>query len=104
VNQGGEQLVSGTTAKVTTQTQFSEKTLMIPIDAVYYDSSKAFTYVVKDGVVKKLYIEIGVFDDKNMEVISGISADDKVVCSWSSELRDGLEVQTKEVSANSVEE
>ena len=104
VKQGKEQLVSGTAAKVTTQTQFSEKTLMIPIDAVYYDSSKAFTYIVKDGVVKKVYIEVGVFDDTNMEVISGISESDKVVCSWSSELRDGLEVETKEVSANSVEE
>lgn len=92
VNGGGGDLISGTSVKVTTDTEQVKNALTIPVDAVYYDSENAFVYVVEDGVVRKAFVETGIFDNENMEIVSGLSAESVVVTSWSSELRDGLEV------------
>lgn len=89
---GSQDLISGTSVKVTTDTQNVQNALTIPVDAVYYDSEKAFVYEVQDGVVKKVFVETGIFDNENIEIVSGLSAESMVVTSWSSELRDGLEV------------
>ena len=41
------------------------------------------------------YIEEGIFDSDILEVKSGLSMDDMVVTTWSSELYDGAEVRLK---------
>lgn len=92
VNAGGGELISGTSVKVTTDTDQVKNALTIPVDAVYYDSSDAYVYVAENGVVRKVSVETGIFDSEKIEILSGLSAESVVVTSWSSELRDGLEV------------
>ena len=92
VHAGGGELISGTSVKVTTDTDQVKQALTIPVDAVYYDSSDAYVYTVESGVVRKTPVETGIFDDEKIEIISGLSVESVVVTSWSSELRDGLGV------------
>lgn len=52
-------------------------------------------YTYSDGKVWQKFIEEGIFDSDILEVKSGLSMDDMVVTTWSSELYDGAEVRLK---------
>ena len=95
INGDASQLVDGTSVKLVTRTSHVENVMTIPVDCVYYESEKAYIYTVTDGIVSKDYIEVGLFDDENIQVISGVEEGTEIISSWSSELRDGLEVNTE---------
>lgn len=54
-----------------------------------------YVYTYSDGKVWQKFIEEGIFDSDILEVKSGLSMDDMVVTTWSSELYDGAEVRLK---------
>lgn len=93
-----DNLVMGTSVKITLTMQHADNVLTIPIDCVYYESGKAFTYVLEGNVVRKVFIETGLYDDVNMQILDGITEDMRVITTWSSTLRDGLTVQVSEES------
>ena len=66
--------------------------MTIPVDAVYYEDGEPYVYVYTDGKVHKRDIESGIYDSNTMEVRSGLTLDDQVVTTWSSELYEGAEV------------
>lgn len=102
VESNSAELISGTSVKITTGTDHVENSMMIPIDAVYYEGEKAYVYTVEGSIMKKTYVTVGIFDDTNIEIVEGLNADSQVVTSWSSQYRDGLEVVTNQgVSGNS---
>lgn len=88
-----DQLIMGTSVKVMLAVQHAERALTIPIDCVYYESGESYTYVLEGSIVRKVSIETGLYDDENMQILSGITEDMPVVTTWSSDLRDGLEVR-----------
>ena len=69
--------------------------MTIPVDAVYYENGEPYVYTYSDGKVWQKFIEEGIFDSDILEVKSGLSMDDMVVTTWSSELYDGAEVRLK---------
>lgn len=97
-----EQLIMGTSVKVTLAVKHAEDTLTIPIDCVYYESGESYTYVLEGNIVRKVSIETGLYDDVNIQVLSGITEDTPVITTWSSDLRDGLEVRVSGASDESV--
>lgn len=86
------ELVNGASAKVKTVTSHAENVSVIPVDCVYYDSTDAYIYTVSGGVVSKQYVEVGIFDDDNIQIITELAPDAKIVSTWSADLRDGLNV------------
>lgn len=92
---GAEGLHSGLNVLVYTVTDRVDNVMMIPVDSIYYEGGSAFVYVAKGDEVNKVYIETGLYDDSNIEVVSGLNADDKIITTWSSELRNGLKVDVK---------
>lgn len=88
-----DQLIMGTSVKVTLAAQHAERALTIPIDCVYYESGDSYTYVLEGNIVRKVSIETGLYDNENMQILSGITEDMPVITTWSSDLRDGLEVR-----------
>lgn len=88
-----DQLIMGTSVKVTLAAQHAERVLTIPIDCVYYESGDSYTYVLEGNIVRKVSIETGLYDNENMQILSGITEDMPVITTWSSDLRDGLEVR-----------
>lgn len=95
-----DQLIMGTSVKVTLAVQHTERALTIPIDCVYYEGGESYTYVLEGNIVRKVSIVTGLYDDVNMQILSGITEDMPIITTWSSDLRDGLEVKVSDVSVS----
>ena len=93
-------LLTGTNVKVIADTYEQSNTLMIPYDAVYYADEQAYVYVAENGKAVRRNIETGIFDETTITVLSGLTADDQVIVSWSSNLRDGADISVQPNAAN----
>lgn len=92
---GNEDLVSGIKVKLNMTTNHADNVMTLPIDAVYHESEKSFVYTYVNGKANKVYVETGLYDDEKIEIISGITTDDQVITTWSSQLRNGSEVKVE---------
>lgn len=92
---GNEDLVSGIKVKLNMTTKHADNVITLPIDAVYHESEKSFVYTYVNGRANKVYVETGLYDDEKIEIISGITTDDQVITTWSSQLRNGSEVKVE---------
>lgn len=93
IDNADDSIISGTKATVTATVNSAKGVTSIPVDCVYYESGQAYVYAAKDGVVSKVYVETGLYNDEMIQILTGVSADMEIITSWSSELRDGLEVE-----------
>ena len=91
----GEDIVNGVKVKLTMSTQRADNVMTLPIDAVYHESEKSYVYTYANGKANKVYVETGLFDDEKIEIISGISDSDQIITTWSSQLRNGVEVKVE---------
>lgn len=89
-------LLTGSSVKVAADTYSQADALLIPYDAVYYDGSQPYVYVAQEDVAKRKDVETGIFDEKTITVLSGLSAEDQLITSWSSNLRDGASISIQE--------
>ena len=96
-------LTPGTSVSVSTVTQHADNVITIPVDCVYYESGKAYTYVVDGDVARKVYMETGLYDTDNIEIISGLGENASVITTWSSDLRDGLPIEVSGGESGSTE-
>ncbi|MDR3242677.1 MAG: efflux RND transporter periplasmic adaptor subunit [Clostridiales Family XIII bacterium] len=89
-------LTSESNVKVLLETNHAENALLLPIDAVYYDGGEAYVYRLQDGRAAKTPVEIGMADDEKAQVLSGVTAEDKIITTWHKRLGDGVEVEVAE--------
>ncbi len=95
VHAGGQELPSGVSVKITSDTYTADNEIIIPYDAVYYETDGSYVYVAKDGLAVKTYVTTGIFDDSSIEITDGISEGDLVITTWSPRLIDGVEVDVR---------
>ena len=88
----GSALATGISVKLTVTSQKADNVLTIPVDAVYYESGSPYAYTYEDGVLRKKALTVGLADSEYIEVKEGLSADDQVVVTWTTELYDGSRV------------
>ena len=88
-------LSTGTTVKVTVTSDRAENVMTVPVDAIYYDNGIGNVYVYKDGTVHKVEVEVGLYNTELAEIQSGLSTDDLVISTWSSQLYEGSTVNLK---------
>ena len=72
---------SGMNATVDFITQSKDNALLIPMEAVHKEKEENFVYL-KQGNAKeplKKRVTLGISNDKNVEVISGINKDDRII-------------------------
>lgn len=98
-----DSLLTGSTVKVTVDTYSRSGVLLIPYDAVYYDDSQPYVYVTEGNEAKRRDIETDIFDEQTITVVSGLTAEDQVITSWSANLRDGAVVSVQEVQETETE-
>ena len=96
VQANGEQLPSGVSVKISSETYKAENDLIVPYDAVYYDNKGAYVYVVDNGTAVKTYVTTGIFNDEEIQILDGISEGTKIVTSWSPRLMDGVQITAHE--------
>lgn len=88
-----DEIINGVKVKLIMTTQHVDNVMTVPIDAVYHESEKSYVYTYVNGKANKVYVETGLFDDHQIEIISGITDNDQVITTWSSQLRNGIEVK-----------
>jgi len=94
----GDALINGSTVKLYVTSDKANGVLTIPTDAIYYSNGTPHVYTFDQGMVHEVEIETGISDSENMEILSGLSADDLIITTWSPELYEGAPAILKEAS------
>ena len=68
--------------------------MRLPIAAVNQEGSKASVFVVKNGQLAETQVQPGITSPDYIEITSGLTMNDLVVASFSSDLRKGMKVHT----------
>lgn len=96
----GDALINGSTVKLYVTSDKAQGVLTIPVDSVYYNNGTPYVYTFDQGVVHEVEIETGISDSERMEVLSGLSANDLVITTWSPELYEGAPAILREAAAS----
>lgn len=88
----GDTLATGTSVKLYVIAQREENVLTVPVDSIYYEGGNPYIYTYADGSLKKNAVTVGLSDNEYSEIPSGITANDQVVTTWTSELYEGSKV------------
>lgn len=67
--------------------------LMVPRSAVLSDDTDAFVYIVREGKAHKIYVQVGLEQDEEIEVSGNIKVGDSVVTLGNYELSEGAAVR-----------
>ncbi|MDO4268019.1 MAG: efflux RND transporter periplasmic adaptor subunit [Eubacteriales bacterium] len=95
----GDAIPTGSSVKLYVTAEKAENVMTIPVDAVYYSGGDAYVYTCEDGTVHQTDVEVGIYDSERAQILSGITMDDQVITTWSSELYEGSRVQTADGQA-----
>ncbi|MGI6752422.1 MAG: efflux RND transporter periplasmic adaptor subunit [Anaerovoracaceae bacterium] len=90
-------LMAGITAKALIITARQSDALLVPIDAISQDVStnKTYVFIVKNGILKKVQVEIGLESNLSVEIISGgLVPGDEIVLAPGEDFFDGMKVKT----------
>ena len=105
---GGDKLSSGSAVKLTVDTFRTENALLIPYDAVHFESEQAYVFVIEDGKAVRTPVTVGLINDDTVEITEGLREGAQLVATWSSQLEDGARVriigQSAETEGTSPEE
>lgn len=92
---GSDEIAIGSTVKISLVTERAEDAMLVPVDAIYYSGGEGYVYVDQDGVAKMTKVEVGLYDDSYAEILSGLTYEDVVVSTWSSNLYEGARIRQK---------
>ncbi|MGA2774982.1 MAG: efflux RND transporter periplasmic adaptor subunit [Candidatus Omnitrophota bacterium] len=72
---------SGMNATVDFKSEGRENALLLPVEAVHKDKGQDYVLVKQEGSKEpvKRIIELGITDDKNYEILSGVDKNDKII-------------------------
>lgn len=92
-----EAMTAGTSVELEVPSASAENVMLIPSKCVYYKGGNAYvyTYDQSQGIIHEAAVETGLFDADQIAVISGLSMDDLILTSWTSELKEGTSVRLK---------
>ena len=87
-------LASGVMVKCTFAYDREDNISYLNRSIVYYEGEEPFVYAVKDeNVIEKKFLKLGIENDENVEVISGIDDNTKIISTWSNDLAEGALVK-----------
>lgn len=68
--------------------------MLIPAKCVYYRGGKGYVYTYdrSGSVIHEAAVKTGLFDKEYIEIKSGLTVDDQVLTTWTSELKEGTRV------------
>ncbi|MBI2958247.1 MAG: hypothetical protein HYY32_05325, partial [Chloroflexi bacterium] len=98
VGPGATGLKPGMSARVAVPTS-RENVVLVPRAAAVLQSGQYAVWVVADGVAHVRQASVGLMDGRNVEIRSGIQANEQVVTSPQGQLREGLGVTVRQPGA-----
>jgi RND family efflux transporter MFP subunit len=94
-------LISGMYAETRLSLREKKNALTVPLEAVSRNGDDATVLAVnKQNVIEERHIRLGPEDETRVEVLSGLSEQDRVLIGSRTQFRNGERVQPKEVSAS----
>ena len=99
----------GSKAKISLTKDSRSGVNTLPLNVLYYENGEAFVYVFEgtdgnEGLLRKKKVELGLSDEENAEILSGLSDRDKVASSWNNEMFDGAKVRLQDKKDESVKD
>ena len=91
--ENGDALPTGSAVSLFVVSDQVSQAMSIPVDAIYYSGGDAYVYTYDNGVVHHIPVEVGIYDSERAEILSGLTKEDQVITTWSSELLEGARVQ-----------
>ena len=91
--ENGDALPTGSVVSLYVVSERASQVMCIPVDAIYYSGGDAYVYTYSGGVVRRLPVEVGIYDSVQAQILSGLDMTDQVITTWSSELVEGVEVK-----------
>ncbi len=88
-----DEIAIGSSVKVIFVSDRSLNVMCIPVDAIYYSNGNAYVYLYEDGIAHMRSVQVGLYDDDNAEILSGLSMSDTVISTWSSNLYEGANIR-----------
>ena len=82
------------TTKIVTATH--DRALLVPKRAIVYDDGFPHVFVVQDSTARKIQLDVGFEDTRNLEVLSGVSPGDSIVVVGQNGLKDQARVRVIE--------
>ena len=71
-----------------------KKALSVPDTSVMYEGNKKFIYkIIENNMIKKTEIETGIRNMGNLEVLSGLNVNDKIIAEGLTKVRPGMKVK-----------
>ena len=99
LNENGQTsaLSTGSNVKLYVTSEHADQVMTVPVNSVYYDDgiSYVYTYDETSGTLHKIQVETGIYDASYIEVKSGLTGDEMVLTTWSSELYEGASARLK---------
>ena len=91
-----QDLIPGSIVNIRTITREAKNAVTVPINSIYYDAEQAYVYTVVNGTAKRRNVTTGLSDETDTEIIDGISKDDRIILSYSAQLKDGVKIEEAE--------
>jgi membrane fusion protein (multidrug efflux system) len=88
----GNQLKPGMYARVELVLEVRPNALLVPLEVLIGSEARPAVFVVRDGKVAMVPVELGAADGPRIEVVKGLAPDDEVVLQGKELVRDGLAV------------
>lgn len=92
----GDTLLTGTSASVSYEDFAEDDVLVIPFEAVQFIGERSYVFLVQDDIAVKQEVILSRFSQTEVIVLEGLSTSDRIISTWSSQLRNGLEVREEE--------
>lgn len=93
-NPNGE-ILPGMYAEVTLGLEERKKVLTVPLEAIDRTAAGARVLAVRDGSIETVSVELGIEDERNAEIRSGLIENDIVVTAQRASLKQGQRVRAK---------
>ena len=87
-------LLAGIYANVYLTAQPRENVLTVPLHSIVMRDDQQTIFIADaDGIIQRRVLEVGYTDDKNAEIISGITEEDLIVLEGQNKLREGVKIK-----------
>ena len=86
-----DEIVIGVTGKVTITVAEKKNTVCLPNEVVNTSTEGDFVYIIRDGIVKKQFVELGIASNSKVEIVKGIKEGTEVVSDTSGSIKEGMQ-------------
>ncbi len=90
-----DNIILGLECKVKVTSADKENALKVPADAVLSDENGDYTFILSEDKAVKTYVETGIRNEFEVEIVSGINENDTVIWNMDEDITDGMSVKVK---------